>query len=263
VRLTAAYRLADGTVMPSVWDRLLEALNRTWPHASGVEMRIQQMAIDSGWATQEVYDWVRRSHDQRVIIVKGQNTGKALLGQPVPCDVNFRGKKITHGVKFRPLNVSEAKHQLYGRLQLDPPTTESGEPYPPGYCHFPKMNEDFFKQLTAEVLETITDRAGYRVQKWVKHGRNEVLDTKNYARAAAYNLGADWAKEKWWREWERSLGLREASVAGVPALSPASPEDSATPIQAAEASPAKPAVQPSMASLRPRRSRMIPPSWQL
>ena len=44
------------------------------------------------------------------------------------------------------------KEELYRWLRLDRPTEESGEPYPPGYCHFPKYSEEYFKQITAEQL---------------------------------------------------------------------------------------------------------------
>jgi phage terminase large subunit GpA-like protein len=39
-------------------------------------------------------------------------------------------------------------------IGLDQPEDESGEPYPPGYCQFPKYSEEYFKQLTAEQLVT-------------------------------------------------------------------------------------------------------------
>jgi len=46
------------------------------------------------------------------------------------------------------------KEELYRWLHLDRPTEESGSPYPPGYCHFPKYGEEYFKQITAEQLVT-------------------------------------------------------------------------------------------------------------
>ena len=46
------------------------------------------------------------------------------------------------------------KEELYRWLKLERPTAESGEPNPPGYCHFPQYGEEYFKQLTAEQLVT-------------------------------------------------------------------------------------------------------------
>ena len=42
------------------------------------------------------------------------------------------------------------KSEFYGWLKLERPTVESGQPFPPAYCHFPELQEEFFRQLTAE-----------------------------------------------------------------------------------------------------------------
>lgn len=77
------------------------------------------------------------------------------------------------------------KEELYRWLRLDRPTEESRSPFPPGYCHFPKYGEEFFKQLTAEQLVTRVIK-GYRKPEWQKtRDRNEALDVRVYARAAA------------------------------------------------------------------------------
>jgi phage terminase large subunit GpA-like protein len=53
------------------------------------------------------------------------------------------------------------KEELHRWLWLDRPTEESGQPCPPGYCHFPKYSEEYFKQITAEQLVTKVVK-GYR-----------------------------------------------------------------------------------------------------
>jgi len=83
------------------------------------------------------------------------------------------------------------KEELYRWLRLDRPTEESGESYPPGYCHFPKYGEEYFKQITAEQLVTRIVK-GYRRPEWQKtRDRNEALDARTYARAAAAVYGMD------------------------------------------------------------------------
>lgn len=47
------------------------------------------------------------------------------------------------------------------------PTAESGEPFPPGSCHFPQLGEEFFRQLTAEQLIAKLVK-GYRKTEWQK-----------------------------------------------------------------------------------------------
>jgi len=108
------------------------------------------------------------------------------------------------------------KEELYRWLHLDRPTEESGAPYPSGYCHFPKYGEEYFKQLTAEQLVTRIVK-GYRRPEWQKtRDRNEALDCRVYARAAAAVCGIDRFTEDTWRTLEQQL-----AHAGQPAAQPA------------------------------------------
>ena len=65
-------------------------------------------------------------------------------------------------------------------------------------CHFPEYDTEYFKQLTAEQLVTRIVR-GYPKREWQKiRDRNEALDCRIYARAAAIALGIDrWSEQKW------------------------------------------------------------------
>jgi phage terminase large subunit GpA-like protein len=65
-------------------------------------------------------------------------------------------------------------------------------------CHFPEYNTEYFKQLTAEQLITRIVK-GYPKRIWQKtRDRNEALDCRVYARAAAIALGIDrWSDGKW------------------------------------------------------------------
>jgi phage terminase large subunit GpA-like protein len=69
---------------------------------------------------------------------------------------------------------------------------------PTGYMHFPEYNTEYFKQLTAEQLVTRIVK-GYPKRIWQKtRDRNEALDCRVYARAAAIALGIDrWSESKW------------------------------------------------------------------
>jgi phage terminase large subunit GpA-like protein len=94
-----------------------------------------------------------------------------------------------------------AKEELYRWLRLDRPTDErldAGETFPPGFCHFPHYSEEYFKQLVAEQLVTKVVK-GYRKTEWQKmRERNEALDARVYARAAAAVAGMDrWLEEQW------------------------------------------------------------------
>jgi phage terminase large subunit GpA-like protein len=55
------------------------------------------------------------------------------------------------------------------------------------------------KQLVAEQLVTVTTKRGFQRLEWQKiRERNEVLDCRVYARAAAWIAGVDrWTESKW------------------------------------------------------------------
>jgi phage terminase large subunit GpA-like protein len=120
--------------------------------------------------------------------------------------------------------VSALKSELYGWLRLEMPTAESGEPFPPGFCHFPQLGEEFFRQLTAEQLITKLVK-GYRKNEWQKmRERNEALDTRIYARAAASHFGIDRFQEQHWAALEKHMGVRALVASPQPQVpSSASP----------------------------------------
>jgi phage terminase large subunit GpA-like protein len=152
-------------------------------------------AIDSGYATGEVYAFARRYRDPRAVVIKGDS----------PIDVGPQGKSVKFGIRIWPVNGSMIKEELYRWLRLDRPTEESGEPYPPGYCHFPQYGEEYFKQITAEQLVTRVVK-GYRRTEWQKtRDRNEAIDGRCYARASAAVYGMDRFNEAVWSGLEDRL----------------------------------------------------------
>ena len=166
-----------------------------------------------------------------MVVIKGDSRAPALLGPAAPVEVGPLGKRITRGVRVWPVNSGMAKEELYRWLRLDRPTDEDvdkGIPFPPGYCHFPRYGEEYFKQITAEQLVTKIVK-GYRRHQWQKmRERNEALDCRVYARAAASRVGIDRYQEKHWRATEERLGLqsksqRSASSRPQPPAPPARP----------------------------------------
>jgi len=138
-------------------------------------------------------------------VTKGYETGSAPIGQPSAVEVTLDGRKIKRGVKVWPVATGMLKSELYGWLKLERPTEES-KPYPPGYCHFPQLPEEFFKQLTAEQLVPKVVK-GYRKLEWVKtRERNEALDAYVLCRAAATQFGMDRFGERHWKALEEQIG---------------------------------------------------------
>lgn len=173
------------------WSALDTLLNRTYRSSSGAEFPILMLAVDSGYNTQQVYNWGRRHPAGRVIATKGASGARTLVSAPSPVDVSYGGKRIARGYRVWPVGVDVAKAELYGWLRL--PLPLDGEKALGGFCHFPEYGHDYFKQLTAEQLVLVTDRKGRKHHEWqpVPGRENHWLDARVYARAAAAVLGLD------------------------------------------------------------------------
>lgn len=237
------YITLDGdTARSDIWRKLDRVLQKDWPHLSGHTMPIRVMAIDSGYATQDVYNWVK-NHPQAVwgaggarapqlrtvVAVKGQDRDTALILSVSKADVGGRRR----GLKVWNVSGPVAKMELYRWLKLEWPIDtelEQGETYPAGSCHFPQYGPEYFKQLTAE-KRVIRVHRGYPRAVWEKDPtrNNEALDCRVYARAAASVYGLDRFNDRHWNDLEESLGK----------ATPETPKIKQTDIQ----SPAKPWLQ--------------------
>lgn len=182
------YRTLEGdTAGGKVWAKLAAVLAERWPRRDGMEFPIRLMAVDSGYNTTHVYDFCRRFGVDRVIPIKGQDNLGMAVSPPKSVDVTKAGKRVG---KLRQWNigVSFMKSELYAALRLE--KDENGTP-PPNYCHFPEYDEHYFRGLTAEEQVKRIVR-GYPKFQWVKrYERNEPLDCRIYARAAAVIIGLD------------------------------------------------------------------------
>jgi phage terminase large subunit GpA-like protein len=224
--------LIGDTARDAVWKRLGEMISETWTHASGAAMPLARFAIDTGFATQEVYGFVRSLRDPRVMPVKGIARGAALIGTPTAVDVSQGGKKLRRGIKLYSVVVGIAKLEFYNNLRKAADVEADGvtTTYPAGYVHLPKIDAEFIQQLCAEQLITRRDRNGFAVREWQKmRERNEGLDAYVYSRAAAMAAGLDRFEERHWRELENQLGVAPPIEAPPPLQtfdpSEATPED--------------------------------------
>lgn len=175
------------------WVNISNLLQETWERSDKSNLSLRLVAVDSGYNTQAVYDFVRRYPANRVIATKGEDNSQVLVGSPKAVDVWTHGKRMRRGMKAWMIGVSLAKSELYGLLKLEKPTDEELKQYghPPGYVHFPHYEEDYFKQLTAEQLTKKTVK-GFTRYDWIKvYERNEVLDTFILCRVAAAIVGID------------------------------------------------------------------------
>ena len=202
------YFVLDGdTAKPEVWKKLQNVLFKDYPHESGITFPIRVMCVDSGYATQDVYSFVkdysqavwggsgaRASQPHTVVAIKGQSRDTAMILSTSKADTKKKGLKVW--------NVSGPviKTELYRWLRMQR-TGEDASQF--GRCHFPQYAEEYFKQLTAE-RQVVRITNGYPKPVWEKDPtrRNEALDCRVYARAAAAIYGIDRMSERGWQELE-------------------------------------------------------------
>lgn len=162
---------------PEARASLLEALQRRYHHASGHELPIHATCIDSGYATEEIYDFVLAHQGRRILATKGYagRSGEPIVGKPS----EKRYGRAPRPVRLYPLNVDDAKADILNSLSL----AAAG----PGAMHFPGLvDEEYFAQICAEHRETRYNKAGVATHfVWVQdRDRNEALDTAVMALAA-------------------------------------------------------------------------------
>ena len=126
-----------------------------------------------------MYDFCRPRWNRRVYAIKGQ----AGVAHPV---VKLSTRKNKAQVALGLVGADTCKGLIYSRLNV--------EEFGPGYMHFPRspeVDEEYFKQLTAEKQITKFSR-GFPSKVWVKtRARNEALDCEVYALAALATLNAN------------------------------------------------------------------------
>ena len=212
----------------ATWDALAALLGRTWPHARGAQLQIARLAIDTGYEAPAVYAWARRQGFAQVAPIKGVegfNRASPVSG-PTYVDATDGGKRIRRGARLWTVAVSTFKAETYRFLRLERPTAEelaAGASFPPGTVHLPDWVEsEWLKQFVAEQLVTVKTKRGFARLEWQKlRERNEALDCRVYARAAAWIAGADRWSEARWADLEAQLGAGDDDDAGAASARPA------------------------------------------
>lgn len=166
----------------TVWEDLDAVLARKYPTSTGGTLRVEAACIDSGYEAKRVYEYVKKRWKRRVWAVKGRAETKD-EHEIWPLTWN---KSQDKAARFKLIGTKRAKRHVYTRLAA----TEPG----PGYCHVPSERPLWwFQQLTAEKWQRKYHR-GKAYREWhlpkdgPSKGRNEALDCRVYAYAAAHGL---------------------------------------------------------------------------
>jgi|CZKS01.1.fsa_nt_gi phage terminase large subunit GpA-like protein len=179
------------------WTALDAVLKKRWPVESGGWMEILSMGIDSGNQPTPIYDFCRRHHQPvssaagvrcgsygTVFALKGTPSADKLISNRSDVDIARRERG---GVIVYSVGTHFAKEDLYATLKLFPGSI--------GYAHFPSYDANYFRSLTSEIR--VVRQSG--VVEWVKTAtRNEALDARIYAMAAAEVAGMSKLRESDW-----------------------------------------------------------------
>ncbi|WP_283196595.1 terminase gpA endonuclease subunit [Rhizobium sp. BT04] len=217
------------------WQLLDELHKREFPDAHGVLRRLDALAVDAGYRTNQVLEWCRRRPG--TYAVKGEpGRGRPAISQPQRKSVTKKGKRKRFGSTMSwPVGTWALKAEFYGNLHKS--GLAAGEPTdPPGYCHFHKeLGEEYFKQITAEAFVQKIQR-GKLYEEWMPlRVDNHWLDCRIYAMAIAEHLGlsrmspAEWAALRAEREPDIAPDLLSPAPVKIMAASTSAAAETATP----------------------------------
>jgi len=232
----------------TTWQRVAEILDARYPHAGGASLRIHAAFIDSGYASQDIYNFTRRRQRKFNFAIKGASRpNKPIVSsKPTMVDINWRGNVEKAGAKLWLIGGDTAKDWLASRWKKT-----SG----PGAMHWPddlprradddEGARDYFDGITAE-FKTGKYKNGHRVTVWEKkkNEANEPLDVAQYNLAAAHYLGLHRYSPAKWQTLRESLSPATGSLFDAPASEnmPNQPIAGTESAQSAIKSEAKPAA---------------------
>ena len=171
------------------WALLSAFYGQEFPDAHGVLRRIDALAVDSGYRTNQVLEWCRRH--QNAYAIKGMpGRGVAAISTPRRRSLTRRGKVKRYGSAMAwPVGTWSLKAEFYGNLHKT--GLVAGEASdPPGYCHFHRdLGEEFFQQITSEYFEQKLVKGKLHEEWKARREHNHFLDCRIYAMAIAEHLG--------------------------------------------------------------------------
>jgi phage terminase large subunit GpA-like protein len=199
--------IADATCR----ERLDALLKQTWPNTAGRRIGLDRVAIDGNAWTEDVWDWARRHPRSQLIMVRGANHDTAPRIARVRKERHDRtGALLKYAGRFYNFGASVMKMALYRDLVKDDPLAK-------GFVGFPRgLDDEYFRQLTAEHRQPQKRRDGFTVYKWVKDAAqaNEALDTMLQAETAANNWGIRGLPDEIWQRLEHERETPAAPAQG-------------------------------------------------
>ncbi|NLD09779.1 MAG: phage terminase large subunit family protein [Xanthomonadaceae bacterium] len=189
------------------WKVLREYLKRDYKAEKGKSLRISLMGIDSGYASEQVYDFVRaiqRDRLQRirgrVIAVKGSNNpNHEIYKAPRPIDPGFRAKYDEYGVQLYYVGSQAGKTVIHNFLSH----FDEHEDKTPVFFWPKEVEIAYLEELTSN---TLVARGKNFIWELRQGQHDESLDCEVYAMHASYVLNVHRFGERDWRMLEKKAG---------------------------------------------------------
>lgn len=189
----------------AVWTELDKLVARPIPSEYGCQLAVAAMSIDSsdGNTSDAVYAYVRDRQRFNIMAIKGaskDSLDKEIFSKPPPTvDTNQANTKAAkYGLRVFIVGTHKAKTLIDARLRL----TGAG----PGRMHwYADIRQDYYEQLTNEVLAPHPRNPNKLVWQKKAGRRNEALDCEVYALHAARSLKTHMLRDPEWDQLEQQL----------------------------------------------------------
>jgi len=177
--------IGDPRKLDDTWARLDFFLSKTFRHEHGVSLPVLATFVDSGYATDTVYDFVAPRQVRKVYASKGDE------GKPGAPPIKRSTRKNASGVKLWTLGTFTLKDDFFSRLAIVRP----GPRYltlrqpDPRLCN--GFDREYFAQFEAEkkIPRRVPGERRYTRSYVQKRARNEAIDLQVLADAAFRSLG--------------------------------------------------------------------------
>ena len=189
---------------------LTKLYNRKWIDSAGRQRSFDSFAVDSGFATQQVYNWCR-GHPRAQATKGAPGWGRAALGAGTLVDVvHSTGQRFKKGVRVRPVGTYGLKEIMLQCLHLTARSQGDAVIYQSGHVHIGDWSaDDLCRQLCSEYRHEEVIR-GRKHRYFRARGANPYFDALIYATAVADIYLATWKKDQWQqREDELAKSLAE------------------------------------------------------
>ncbi|TIU80257.1 MAG: terminase, partial [Mesorhizobium sp.] len=144
------------------WTFLDALLKQEFVNASRRKVGIDLLAIDGNAWTEDVWGWAKRHPSSKVIMVRGVPSEAAPLIARVKKERNKAGKLLAYSKRFYNFATSVLKMGLYRNLVKTDPLERGHIALPRG------LEDEYFKQLTAETRRAKRLKTGFIAYEWVK-----------------------------------------------------------------------------------------------